>query len=382
MTHDNHEPLPPRPESHALGHPSDALPSPGRTLFRQDVLGIPKAIEGTVDAVERTVGPLARELLERGARRFVAVGGGTSYFAAVSSLQTHDSLAPGRGTTVQACATGEFRRYPLPLSSEDCVVGISASGEVADLLDLFRDIGDSHQLVGLTNSPTSSLARLCRHVVTTRAGEPLVPTSTGTYVASVAALSLLWLAVLEVEGVTQATVARQALRAASQSAAIALEALSPAVADEARRLAACTHVLICGSGAGYGLAQEAALVFMEVVNMPAHALPLAELAHGMIAMAGPRTGLIVLDPAEGRAPSVASTIAQFEAAGSPVVMLAPPAAEAPTGGPLLPLILAGPLFALADEVALLRGTDPDRPGWEAQYLQAVRRPTTNSSGPA
>ena len=42
--------------------------------------------------------------------------------------------------------------------------------------------------------------------------------------------------------------------------------------------------------------------------------------------------------------------------------------------PLLsPLIYGGPLFVLANELALLRGIDSDHPHWEAGYLQAVRR---------
>jgi glucosamine 6-phosphate synthetase-like amidotransferase/phosphosugar isomerase protein len=158
------------------------------TLFLQDILNTPQSLEDTLTALSGEARLVARALLDRGARRFVALGNGSSLYAAAASVYLHNAFAPPTGALTWAAPTGDYALYPAPLSPADALVGVSVSGEIIDLLDLFERLRGRHQLVGITNVAGSSLTRLVDSVLLMKAGTTLVPTSTKTFVASVAAL--------------------------------------------------------------------------------------------------------------------------------------------------------------------------------------------------
>ncbi len=348
-----------------------------QTLFLQDILNTPRSLHKTLTRIGDQADVLARALLTGGARRLVAVGNGTSYYASAASVYLHNALVAPTGTLAWAVPTGDFSLYPAPLSTRDVLIGVSVSGEVVDLLDLFERLHGSHQLVGLSGVAGSSLTRLVDHALVMDAGPSLVPTSTKTFVASVAALDLLWLGLLAAQGVEAATDLRRQLVTLPEAVEHSLAHAHAQVDAAAERLAACERVFVCGAGPALAVAQEAALVFKEVANLPAEAAQTREMAHGITAVVDHTVGVIVVNPPGRGQTAGRQVLAQCAELGAVTVEIG----VAPAGirvdvachELLAPLIYGGPLFMLANALGLRRGIDTDHPHWEAGYLRAARR---------
>ncbi len=348
------------------------------TLFLQDTLNTARALAETLAQVAGQVDEAAAALVAGGARRLVALGNGSSLCAAVASVYLHNALAAPGSTLAWAVPTGDYALYPAPLSGADALVGVSASGEVVDLLDLFEPLRGRHQLVGVTNVAGSSLTRLVDHVLLTQAGAALVPTSTKTFVTTVAALDLLWLGLLEAQGCEKARRLRAELEGMPEVVGRALAQAQAQVAPAADRLAHCARFFIFGAGPSFGVALEAALVFKEVAGLPAEAAQTREMAQGTIAVVDGTVGAIAVSPPGRGAAAARQVLAQLAALGAATLEVGPGSADMhfePSCSDLLsPLTYSLPLFLLANELAGRRGVDTDHPAWEQDYLREVRRP--------
>jgi glucosamine--fructose-6-phosphate aminotransferase (isomerizing) len=365
--------------------------SMAETLIMQDILNTPRSLRDTLSRIGDRGDELASALLARGARRLVALGNGTSYYASAASIYLHNTLIPPAGTLVWAVPTGDYALYGSPLSDRDALVGVSVSGEVVDLLDLFDRLRGRHRLVGITNVSDSTLTRLTDDLLITDAGNSLVPTSTKTFTATTAALYLLWLGLLKQQGVAEAAHVRQELLTMPDLVAQSLEEARRQIADPADRLAACKRFFVMGAGPCWAVAQEAALVLKEVSNVPAEAVQLREMAQGTMSVVDKAVGVIAVNPPGSGQAMGKKLLAQCDALGAVTLEIG-----ATTAGLrmsvrchdlLTPVIYSGPLFILANELALRRGVDADHPSWEAAYLRNARRqvaepwPDASARGP-
>ena len=267
-----------------------------QTLFLQDVMNTPRSLADTLAQVRDQAGVLGASLVESGVRRVVALGNGTSLYASLASIYLHNALAAPGDTAAWAMPTAEFGLYPVPLARNDALIGVSVSGELVDLLDVFDQARGQHRLVAITNVPDSTLTRVANHVLLMKAGASLVPTSTKTYVTSLAALSLLWLALLEAQGATAAVELRAQLMATPDLVSRALDKALGQVAVVADRLANCRRAFVVGAGPAYALAQEVALVLKEVVNLPSEAAQSREMVQGMTSVVDASVGILVINP--------------------------------------------------------------------------------------
>ncbi|NLT42503.1 MAG: SIS domain-containing protein [Anaerolineae bacterium] len=351
------------------------------TLFLQDVLDTASSLETTFANVGDQPYQIASALLAKGARRFVALGSGSSLYAAKASIYLHNSLARPENGLALAAPTGDYALYPLPLSHRDALIGVSASGEIVDLLDLFRAAGGRHQLVGVTNVAASSLTHVVDHTLHAQAGPSLVPTSTKAFVASIGVLDLLWLGLLRAEGVDAADRLGEELLAIPAVVRRSLSYALPQAAAAVDRLEPCSRFLIFGAGPAFAVAQEAALVFKEVSGVPAEAVQAREMAHGMVSIADGSLGVIAINPPGPGQRAAREVLAQFASFGASTLEVTT-GEEAEPGtlcldvschDLLTPFAYSGPLFVLANELASRRGVDTDHPAWEAEYLRQVRR---------
>jgi glucosamine--fructose-6-phosphate aminotransferase (isomerizing) len=348
-----------------------------QTLFLQDILNTPRSLRDTLAHVGDQADEVAGALLARGARRLVALGNGSSLYAAAAAVYLHNALVAPTGTLAWAVPTGDFSLYPAPLSAADALVGVSVSGEIVDLLDVFERLRGQHQLVGITNVARSSLTGLVDHLVLMKAGQSLVPTSTKAFVASVAALDLLWLGLLAAQDVPAASSFRRELIALPGAVDRALAQAQGPVGAAAEQLVGCDHLFVFGAGPAFPLAQEGALVFKEVASVHTEAAQTREMAQGTTAVVDSRVGVIAVNP-PGRGQEVGRRVlAQCEALGAVTLEVGSASdglrLHVPCHELLSPLVYGGPLFMLANEVAVLRGVDTDHPHWEADYLRTARR---------
>lgn len=347
------------------------------TLILRDILDTPKTLRDTLAAIGDRGDALAAALLAHGARRIVALGNGTSYYASLASAYLHNCLIEPDGTLVLAAPTGDYNLYAAPLSARDAIVGVSVSGEVVDLLDLFERLKGRHLLLGITNEPASSLARLADDLLVTRAGPSLVPTSTKTFAASAAALYLLWLGLLARQGVAVASALRAELSGMPDLVQQSLDQARTPAAIAADRLAPCGRLFVMGAGPSWALAQEAALVFKEVSNAPAEAVQQREMAQGTTSVVDDTVGVVSINPPGAGHDMGRKLLAQCKALGAVTVEVSTGSADLPIRVSchdlLTPIVYCGPLFLLANDLAQRRGIDADHPHWQETHLRLTRR---------
>jgi glucosamine--fructose-6-phosphate aminotransferase (isomerizing) len=158
-----------------------------------------------------------------------------------------------------------------------------------------------------------------------------------------------------------------------EAAAADIEALrEPArldpLRDVAHRIADRENLFLLGRGLGYPMALEGALKIKEVTYIHAEGFPAGELKHGVIALVEPGTPVFVYAPAGADEAHMLTAAGEVKARGAYVIGLGP--THHPVFDAHLPVAATGEAFylsaiavvqRLAYELALLRGTDPDKP---------------------
>lgn len=244
-----------------------------------------------------------------------------------------------------------------PGMAETLVLALSQSGRSPDLLAAAAAASQTGaRLVALVNDETSPLAALADTVLPLTAGAERSVAATKSFIASLAGVAALVAAWSDDEALAAALAELpDTLRSAW---ALDWSAAAPI-------LARADHLFVLGRGAGFAIAQEAALKFKETCGLHAEAFSAAEVRHGPMALVGPGFPVLAFVPDDAARPSVEEAIAACRAAGAPVI------AVGGAGEGMLPMVQAHPallpiaqaqaLYRLVDDVAARRGHDPDAP---------------------
>ena len=303
---------------------------------------------------------LADFLRRAGALHFVACG--TAYHAALAGRYL---LAGEAGRVATAGYAHEFGNFAPLLQPGDAVVAFSQSGETIDVLDAVRAAKARGAAVGaLVNVPGSTLTREADFRLMLGAGPEKSVLSTKTFMAKLAYLLLS-------AGVLAGTPDRHVATleaAAADIAALRDDERLHELRDVAHRIADRDHLFLLGRGLGYPMALEGALKIKEVTYIHAEGFAAGELKHGVIALVEPGTPVFVLAPAGADEAHMLTAAGEVKARGAYVIGLGP--TEHAVFDSLLPVHATGLAYYLAAiamlqrlayELALLRGTDPDRP---------------------
>jgi glucosamine--fructose-6-phosphate aminotransferase (isomerizing) len=258
------------------------------------------------------------------------------------------------------------------------VVTISQSGETADTLAALkhaRSLGMPHTLT-LCNVATSAMVRECALHFITRAGVEIGVASTKAFTTQLVGLYLLTLALAQVRGRLDDAAEAAALKALRHLpvAVQAVLALEPQVIAWSEDFARRENALFLGRGLHYPIALEGALKLKEISYIHAEGYAAGEMKHGPIALIAPDVPVIVLAPNDEWFEKTASNVQEVRARGGQVVLfsdkegiakignLAVAAIELPPCDPFVaPILYSVPVQLLAYYVALIKGTDIDKP---------------------
>ena len=350
-----------------------------RHFMQKEIFEQPRALADTLEGrvsgerlLEAAFGPEARAVFDR-VRNVQIIACGTSYHAGLVARHWLESLA-GVACRVEVASEFRYRRHVVP---PDClVVTISQSGETADTLAGLAEaqrLGYAHSLA-ICNVPESSLVRESELVLMTHAGPEIGVASTKAFTTQLTALMLLVIALGRRHGLDAATEARLVgeLRALPVKIEQALK-LDDSIRDIAEQFADKAHALFLGRGAHYPVAMEGALKHKEISYIHAEAYPAGELKHGPLALVDARMPVIAVAPNNELLEKLKSNIQEVRARGGRLLVFADPAAGlqagddlqvlevAPVDDALSPIIYTVPLQLLAYHVALIKGTDVDKP---------------------
>jgi glucosamine--fructose-6-phosphate aminotransferase (isomerizing) len=303
-------------------------------------------------------------------RRIKVLGCGSAYYAGLAGAHLIESL-----TRIPADAepASEFR-YRNPVIEPDTLyVAVSQSGETYDTLAAVEEIKrKGGRVIGVVNTPGSTIGRACESGIYLHAGPEVSVTSTKTFTSTVVVFALLSLYLGRIRDIGPADGSRliRALEALPDQIGEVL-AGEPRVAELAGRLAPTSSAFYIGRVGSYHVALEGAQKLKEVSYIHAEAYPAAELKHGPLALVGEETPTVVVAPDDELWEKNMASIAEIQARRGPIVVVTDATRAVPgvddvlvvpvTEPELRPILFGVPLQLLAYHAALALGRDIDRP---------------------
>jgi glucosamine--fructose-6-phosphate aminotransferase (isomerizing) len=344
-----------------------------------------KEIYEQPEGVRETIGDRVRHgklLLEsiglsdkeiRNVRRIVILACGTSYHAGVVGRYIIEEWAR---IPVEPDIASEWRYRNPVLSKDTLVIGISQSGETADVLAamaLAREKGA--RTVAITNMMGSQLTREVDSVLYTRTGLEVGVAASKTFTAQVALLSLLALKLAEVKKTIPPEeiefILDELYRLPEHMQAF-LDGNHP-IEEIAQRYYDKPFFLYLGRHIGLPVALEGALKLKEISYIPTEAYSAGEMKHGPIALLDEDTPVVCVATDSHVYDKVVSNIQESRARGAHVIAVATDGNEdiqhhaddvifVPKTPAFLQAVLAIlPLQLLAYRIARLRGMNVDQP---------------------
>ncbi|MDE0977461.1 MAG: SIS domain-containing protein, partial [Arenicellales bacterium] len=157
---------------------------------------------------------------------------------------------------------------------------------------------------------------------------------------------------------------------AALESALGMEA---AIANMAQDFGDKQNALFLGRGAHFPIAMEGALKLKEISYIHAEAYAAGELKHGPLALVDERMPVVAVAPNDLLIEKLKSNLEEVRARGGRLYLFADPASGliesedvqvlhvAPVDSAIAPIIYTVPLQLLSYHVALIKGTDVDKP---------------------
>lgn len=273
----------------------------------------------------------------------------------------------------------EFRYRDPVLRPGTLVIGVSQSGETADTLAVIRDMKKRGvPTLAVTNVRGSTISREADGVFFTAAGPEIG-------VASTKALITQFLALLIFAGslAEKKKNAPENEKLFKQTIALP-HLLETYLGDEngvrkqakdiAKALVNAKGFFFIGRGYSYPIALEGALKLKEIAYVHAEGYAAGELKHGPIAMIDEEMVVVVLAPKDSWRDKTVSNLEEVKARGARIVSVGAPGDQhlrelsdywIPLPDiedeALLPFVMTPVVQLLSYEIALLKGTDIDKP---------------------
>ena len=350
---------------------------PYRHFMQKEIFEQPRAVADTLEAVAgidaALFGADATSLLGD-VDAVLILACGTSNYSSLVAKQWIETLA-GIPCTVEIAS--EYRyRVSVP-NAKALVVVVSQSGETADTLAALKhakSLGHTRTLA-VCNVATSSMMRETVMKFQTRAGTEVGVASTKAFTTQLVALFLLACTLAKLRGKLSSEDEAKWMRGlrhlpAAIQAALALE---PHLMAWAQAFAKKQHALFLGRGLHLPIALEGALKLKEISYIHAEAYAAGELKHGPLALVDSQMPVVAIAPNDALLEKLKSNLQEVRARGGELYVVADldshlSASEgthlvrvSEHAGLLSPIVHVIPLQLLAYHVAVLRGTDVDKP---------------------
>ena len=270
----------------------------------------------------------------------------------------------------------EFRYRDPVLGPDTLTLAVSQSGETIDTLEAARHARrQGSQVLAVTNTVGSSLAREADAVFYTHAGPEIGVAASKTFATQMVAQELVALYLAQVRGALFPEEVAEILSDLDGLPAKVRRAtgLDAQVRALAAGLVDARDVLFIGRHTGYPAALEGALKLKELSYIHAEGHPAGELKHGPIALIEDGVPVVAIATRCHVYPKMVSNIQEVRARGANVIAIATEGdtevaaiadhvLEVPETPELLsPVVVTVPLQLLAYHVAALRGCDVDHP---------------------
>jgi glutamine---fructose-6-phosphate transaminase (isomerizing) len=349
-------------------------------FMQKEIFEQPEALAATLEMIggaqtlmPNLFGANAPDVFQ-GVQSVLILACGTSYHSGLVARYWIEQLA-GIRCTVEIASEYRYRlSVPDPLQ---LVVAISQSGETADTLAALKyakTLGMSRTLA-ICNVPESAIVRECALRFLTRAGPEIGVASTKAFTTQLAALFLLAVTLAKSAGRLGAADEAQHLTDL-RHLPVAVQkvlALEPQIKSWSQRFADKHHALFLGRGLHYPIALEGALKLKEISYIHAEGYPAGELKHGPLALVDADMPVITIAPNDALLEKLKSNLMEVAARGGELYVFADDDSAFSESdsvhllrmpehyGLLSPVLHVVALQLLSYHVALVKGTDVDKP---------------------
>jgi len=318
----------------------------------------PRAIRDSLSALDEVD---LGSVVELPVKRVVLMGMGSSYNAALYGQHLFSQLT---SSTAQACLSSDYLYYQPRVEPEDLVILVSQSGETVETVRACRLLKEKgfRRVLALTNTEESTLTKLSRVSLLTKAGEERA-SSTKTYLSALAVLNLLVRSIgsqvgaLSPEAGSEARLRLMGLADLLDEKMDSWRKLSEEIAERVNK--ASTRFLLA-RGPNIATARTGALLFKEASKLWVEASDAAEFRHEALELVRSGFTAILLAAGPTRDPS-AKLAADMERLGAEAQILFPEDLGMGEGWSedltVFPYTVLIELAAYSS--ALRRGVDPD-----------------------
>jgi glucosamine--fructose-6-phosphate aminotransferase (isomerizing) len=309
------------------------------------------------------------------AEEIYLVACGTSYYAATEAKYWFETWAR---IPVNVEFASEFRYRKPVFRKGTIVVGVSQSGETADTLAVLREVRKQGvPTLGITNVRGSSIVREADAVFFTSAGPEIGVAATKSFSTQMMTLLTLagYLARKRNPGVVDALFS-DLVRLPHLVSGL-LEGGSgfrEKIASCAKAVAQSEGFFFIGRGYSFPIALEGALKLKEIAYVHAEGYAAGELKHGPIAMIDSEFTVVVLAPKDSWRDKTVSNLEEVKARGAKIVGVGTEGDDSlarvcdhwlpisqHTHESLVPFFLTVAVQLLSYEIAVIKGTDVDKP---------------------
>jgi glucosamine--fructose-6-phosphate aminotransferase (isomerizing) len=299
---------------------------------------------------------------------------GTSSYAGMVARYWIEAIA---GIPCNVEIASEYRYRRSVARESQLVVVISQSGETADTIAALqhtKNLGHRHTLA-ICNVPESAIVREATLRFITRAGPEIGVASTKAFTTQLSTLFLLTLLLAKARSALAEDDEKLYLQEVKHLP-VAVEkvlALEPEIRELAQRFGQKRHALFLGRGRHFPIALEGALKLKEISYIHAEAYPAGELKHGPLALVDEDMPVVVVAPNDQLLEKLKANMEEVRARGGELYVFADGDSQVTSApglhvlrmpehyGELSPVLHVVALQLLAYHVALVKGTDVDKP---------------------
>lgn len=240
----------------------------------------PGALRRTLDGNEEAIQTLVKRVRERGIRRIVLTGVGSSYTADLMAAPVFRYHCPLETHVLTSIEVGHYADRLV--DEHTLVVSVSRSGERGWVVDGLKDAVERGAFgVAVTGTPDSLMAQVGEMTLITGEGPEITFPKTKSVVCCAGLLMRLGLALAD-PGDSQAARRLEALHGAPELIGRCLEAVEGDIEALAPSLRDREPIIIGGTGGNHGVALEAGIKIQETTYTITHGDHTSELLHGSL----------------------------------------------------------------------------------------------------
>ena len=350
--------------------------------MQKEIFDQPQAVRDTLESritndsvIPSSFGHKAEEIF-KSIKQVQIVACGTSFNAGLVAKYWIEDIIK-IPCNVEVASEYRYRR-PI-LQNNTLLVTLSQSGETADTLEALKaakKINSSVKSLCISNSAESSLTRLSDLTFLTHAGPEIGVASTKAFTTQLVSLALLICSIGKLQKKIDNKQEKEIVIGLKKLPGLLNETLlqESLIKRLASRFKDNMSTLFLGRGTMHAIAMEGALKLKEISYIHAEAYPAGELKHGPIALIDKNMPVIAIAPNDELLEKLKSNLHEVKSRGSQMIVFEDKDSkvqpmESMTVVPITsnlgritaPIIFTIPLQLLSYHVALIRGTDVDKP---------------------